>query len=163
MKTMTEKPNKVLTTDERIAAMEKAIAALTEAHDAQAPFTASNRTERMSKVLMEYNAKIEAEDEAKLKAYDEARAKAFDAKLAVMKATDDANDEEVLRRYLGINKDETLKMSDLPKMMTAMRKAMLESSEPQGKTPASMEKAGPDGNIKPDPFDTAVNKKLGVA
>jgi hypothetical protein len=117
----------------------------------------------MAQVLDEYNHKKDAEFDAKLKAYDEARAKAFDEKLALYTKDAEVNDEEVLRRYLGVNKDETLKMSDLPRLVGALRKASLETSEPGKKTPAATEKAGPDGSKPTNPIDQIFDNYGGTA
>ena len=155
---MSEQPK---TIEDRLVAMEKAINTLMEQKQTEEPFsaTALSRQERMAKVLSEWNAQKEVDDLAKIKAFDEARAKAFDEKFAAYKAETEKSDEEVLRRFLGVNKDETLKMSDVPKLLTALRKASLEKTEKE-RGPAATEKAGPEGNKPEDPIDKAFKPYL---
>jgi hypothetical protein len=146
--------------EERMAALEKAIADLSKTAE---PYTAISRQERMANVLKEWNVQKEAEDNVKLKAMDEAREKAFDAKLAAYAKAADVQDEEVLRRFMGVDKDEPLKKSDLPHLISALRKAALETTEPGTRSPASAaaEKAGPDGNTSENPFAKQL-KEYGV-
>lgn len=132
--------------EDRLAAIEKA---LQQKPTNDATFTALSREERIANVLKDYDTQIDA----KIKAAMEAREKAFDAKLAQLNAEKDIQDEEVLRRYLGVAKDQSLKMSDIPAIIKAMRKAALETEEPGKKTPAVQEKAGPEGNKPTNPFE----------
>lgn len=64
--------------------------------------------------------------------------------------------EKALRTSLGVDKDLPVTQSQIREII---RKALLEETESQKRTPAPTEKAGPDGNKKPDPFDEMMKQK----
>ena len=63
--------------------------------------------------------------------------------------------EHALRKSFGTEADPVIHQSDL---IAAIRKASLEATEPNKKTPATVEKAGPEGNKPQSPLDIAFSK-----
>jgi hypothetical protein len=84
-----------------------------------------------------------------------AKLASFEAKIdgkidAILKAKE-VEIEQVLRKSFGTEQDPVIHSSD---MIAYIRKAQLESSEANKKTPAPIEKAGPEGTASKNPFDS---------
>jgi hypothetical protein len=65
--------------------------------------------------------------------------------------------EAGLRKGFGLENDPVIHQSDL---VAALRKAALDQTESQKRTPAPTEKGGPEGNMPEDEFDKAVKEKM---
>jgi hypothetical protein len=92
----------------------------------------------------------------------------FDLKIAALEKRIDTKIEELLkgkevemelalRKGFGLDSDPVIHQSDL---VAAIRKASLETSTPAKKTPAPIEKGGPEPEGSKDPFDQAVEKAI---
>ena len=74
----------------------------------------------------------------------------IDEKIEALLKSKEVEMEQALRKGFGLENDPTIHKSD---MIAFFRKAQLEATEPQKKTPAAVEKAGPEGNKTLDPID----------
>jgi len=83
--------------------------------------------------------------------------KAMDKKIEDLLKTKEVEMELALRKGFGLDNDPVIHQSDL---VAAIRKASLETSTPAKKTPAPIEKGGPEPKGSKDPFDQAVEKAL---
>jgi len=75
----------------------------------------------------------------------------MDTKMKAWETNKEAQAGEVFDRAMGIRENQALTRADIPGIVSSVRKAMLEKTEKE-RAPA-MEKATPDGNKTPDPFD----------
>jgi hypothetical protein len=83
--------------------------------------------------------------------------KRMDEKIEELLKGKEVEMEQALRKGFGLDNDPVIHQSDL---VAALRKAALDNTEPNKKTPAPKEKAGPDGNTQKDSFDAALEKKF---
>lgn len=107
---------------------------------AKAESEAMNLTKRIESVIHDVL-------DAKLKALE----LAMDGKIDAILKAKEVEMEQALRKGFGLDQDPVIHQSDL---ISAIRKAQLEVSPSSKKTPASTEKAGPEGNKTPtNPID----------
>jgi len=83
--------------------------------------------------------------------------KRMDEKIEELLKGKEVEMEQALRKGFGLDSDPVIHQSDL---VAAIRKASLETSTPAKKTPAPIEKGGPDPKGSKDPFDQAVEKAI---
>lgn len=81
--------------------------------------------------------------------------KSLDAKIDAIVKSKEAEVELALRKGFGLEQDPVVHMSDL---IGAIRKATLEQAETQKRTPAPVEKGGPEGTEKPSPLEDLLTK-----
>jgi hypothetical protein len=75
----------------------------------------------------------------------------MDKKIEAILKSKEVEMEQALRKGFGLEQDPVIHQSDL---ISAIRKAQLEASPTEKRSPAAEEKAGPTGNMKPDnPID----------
>jgi hypothetical protein len=86
----------------------------------------------------------------------------IDQKIETILKAKEIEVEQALRKGLGLTTDKPLTTGDIPTLIEQVRKAALENSPPNKKTPAGIQKGTPDGTNTEDPFDQAVKQKLGV-
>jgi hypothetical protein len=89
---------------------------------------------------------------AKLETFE----KRIDDKIESILKAKEIEIEQALRKSFGTEKDPTIHASDL---MKAVREEMLKIAETQKKTPAAIEKAGPEGaGTAPNPIDNLMKQ-----
>ena len=76
--------------------------------------------------------------------------KKIDAKIEDILKAKEVEIEQALRKTFGTETDPVIHRSDL---IASLRKAELERADTQKKTPAPVEKAGPEGNKPANPID----------
>jgi hypothetical protein len=76
--------------------------------------------------------------------------KTIDEKLEAIIKAKEIQIEQALRKSFGTETDPVIHSSD---MIAYFRKAQLDNAESGKKTPASVEKAGPEGTMPQSPFD----------
>jgi hypothetical protein len=81
--------------------------------------------------------------------------KALDEKIDAILKSKEIEMEQALRKGFGLENDPVIHQSDL---VSALRKASLAQSEPSKKTPAAVEKAGPEGNKPTNALDAVFDK-----
>lgn len=86
--------------------------------------------------------------------------KALDEKIDAILKSKEIEMEQALRKGFGLENDPTIHKSD---MIAFFRKAQLEAADSQKKTPAAIEKAGPEGNKSGNPIDQIFDSYGGKA
>lgn len=117
--------------------------------EAKAVTAEFNLTQRIESVIKDVL-------ESKLKALEAN----IDKKIEDILKAKEVEVEQALRKGLGVESDPVIHQSDL---ISAIRKASLEASESQKKTPAATEKAGPEGNKPNNPIDALYDNFGGKA
>jgi hypothetical protein len=121
------------------------------AAEAKAEADAMNLTKRIESVIKDVL-------DAKLKALE----LNMDAKIDAILKSKEIEMEQALRKGFGLEQDPVIHQSDL---INAIRKAQLEANPKDKKTEASLSKAGPEGNSKPQgtPIDAVFDSFGGQA
>jgi hypothetical protein len=84
----------------------------------------------------------------------------IDGKIDELLKAKEVEMEQALRKGFGLENDPTIHKSD---MIAFFRKAQLEATESQKKTPAALEKAGPEGSKSTNPIDQIFDNYGGKA
>lgn len=121
----------------------------TPSAEAKASTAEFNLTQRIEAVIKDAL-------ESKLKAMEAN----IDAKIEAILKAKEVEVEQALRKGLGVESDPVIHQSDL---ISAIRKASLETAETAKKTPAATEKAGPEGNKPTNQIDAIYDTYGGKA